>query len=162
MGDKKDREALISLTQACLNPSNGSWAQPHTPQYLLSTLLPSPGKLQSLPVLGWGTVCVMPPSQESEPRYQQRCRRGQYSQLWDGGLMCHPSPSPPRARGTGCFGRVQGPDAPLAHTTGTPELRTECWLPGLAVTTPESHTLKRAAANFTHLGSCISWELPTR
>uniref|UniRef100_A0A8C7A6A2 Dynein heavy chain domain 1 n=1 Tax=Neovison vison TaxID=452646 RepID=A0A8C7A6A2_NEOVI len=50
LGDKKDREALISLTQACLNPSNGSWAQPHTPQYLLSTLLPSPelGELDAL------------------------------------------------------------------------------------------------------------------
>ncbi|XP_070482220.1 dynein heavy chain domain-containing protein 1 isoform X1 [Equus przewalskii] len=42
VGDDKDREALISLTQACLSPSSGSWTQPHTPQYLLATLIPSP------------------------------------------------------------------------------------------------------------------------
>ncbi|XP_035578888.1 dynein heavy chain domain-containing protein 1 [Zalophus californianus] len=50
VGDKKDREALISLTQACLSPNSRSCAQPHTPQYLLSTLLPSPelGELDAL------------------------------------------------------------------------------------------------------------------
>lgn len=47
MRDDKDREALISLTQACLSSSRGSWDKPHTPQYLLATLMPSPGKLQS-------------------------------------------------------------------------------------------------------------------
>ncbi|KAI5211765.1 Dynein Heavy Chain Domain-Containing Protein 1 [Manis pentadactyla] len=39
VGDDKDREALISLTQACLSPSSQSWAQPHTPQHLLATLM---------------------------------------------------------------------------------------------------------------------------
>lgn len=53
MGDDKDREALISLTQACLSPSSGSWTQPHTPQYLLATLIPSPGKLTAR-YLCWG------------------------------------------------------------------------------------------------------------
>lgn len=47
MGDDKDRETLISLTQACLSSSRGSWDKPHPPQYLLATLMPSPGKLQS-------------------------------------------------------------------------------------------------------------------
>nr|KAF6324397.1 dynein heavy chain domain 1 [Myotis myotis] len=42
LGDNKDREALISLIHACLSPSRGSWDQPHTPQYLLATLIPSP------------------------------------------------------------------------------------------------------------------------
>ncbi|XP_057605338.1 dynein heavy chain domain-containing protein 1 [Hippopotamus amphibius kiboko] len=42
VGDDKDREALISLIQACLSSSSGNWAQPHTPQYLLATLMPSP------------------------------------------------------------------------------------------------------------------------
>uniref|UniRef100_G1TCQ8 Dynein heavy chain domain-containing protein 1 n=1 Tax=Oryctolagus cuniculus TaxID=9986 RepID=G1TCQ8_RABIT len=42
LGDTEDREALVSLTQACLSPSSRSWAQPHTPQYLLATLMPSP------------------------------------------------------------------------------------------------------------------------
>ncbi|XP_072825494.1 dynein heavy chain domain-containing protein 1 isoform X3 [Vicugna pacos] len=42
VGDDKDREALTSLTQACLGPSSGNWAQPHTPQQLLATLMPSP------------------------------------------------------------------------------------------------------------------------
>ncbi|KAM8818852.1 LOW QUALITY PROTEIN: dynein heavy chain domain-containing protein 1 [Rhynchonycteris naso] len=41
VGDNKDREALISLTDACLSPSSGSWDQPHTPQHLLATLMPS-------------------------------------------------------------------------------------------------------------------------
>ncbi|XP_039074792.1 LOW QUALITY PROTEIN: dynein heavy chain domain-containing protein 1 [Hyaena hyaena] len=50
VGDSKDRETLNSLTQACLSPSSRSWAQPHTPQYLLATLLPSPelGELDAL------------------------------------------------------------------------------------------------------------------
>nr|KAF6394612.1 dynein heavy chain domain 1 [Molossus molossus] len=42
VGDNKDREALISLIHACLGHSRGHWDQPHTPQYLLSTLIPSP------------------------------------------------------------------------------------------------------------------------
>lgn len=54
MGDNKDREALISLIHACLSPSRSSWDQPHTPQYLLATLIPSPGKLCQVSVLGWG------------------------------------------------------------------------------------------------------------
>lgn len=54
LGDNKDREALISLIHACLSPSRGSWDQPHTPQYLLATLIPSPGKLHQVSVLGWG------------------------------------------------------------------------------------------------------------
>lgn len=53
MGDDKDREALISLTQACLSPSSQSWAQPHTPQHLLATLMSSSGKIQS-GYLRWG------------------------------------------------------------------------------------------------------------
>lgn len=65
MGDSKDREALTRLTQACLSPSSGSWAQPHTPQYLLATLLPSPGKLQPGICVGVGNH-AMPLSQECE------------------------------------------------------------------------------------------------
>lgn len=45
--DPGDREALISLTRTCLDPKSMSWVQPHTPQYLLATLMPSPGKLQA-------------------------------------------------------------------------------------------------------------------
>jgi hypothetical protein len=54
VGDAEDREALISLTQVCLSPSSSSsWVQQHTPQYLLATLMPSPGKLQTgISVLG--------------------------------------------------------------------------------------------------------------
>ncbi|XP_023557836.1 dynein heavy chain domain-containing protein 1-like [Octodon degus] len=50
LGDTKDREALISLIQACLRPSSQSWVQPHTPRYLLATLMPSPelGKLDAI------------------------------------------------------------------------------------------------------------------
>ncbi|XP_029421420.1 dynein heavy chain domain-containing protein 1 isoform X6 [Nannospalax galili] len=50
VGDPEDREALISLTQACLNPSSRSWVQPYTPQYLLATLMPSPelGELDAM------------------------------------------------------------------------------------------------------------------
>lgn len=73
MGDDKDREALISLTQACLSPSSGSWTQPHTPQYLLATLIPSPGKLQpGICVGGAGLrqLSVIPPSWECEQWYQ--------------------------------------------------------------------------------------------
>ncbi|KAM5248505.1 LOW QUALITY PROTEIN: dynein heavy chain domain-containing protein 1 [Ctenodactylus gundi] len=44
LGDPKDREALISLTQACLDFRSWSRAQPHTPQHLLATLMPSPGE----------------------------------------------------------------------------------------------------------------------
>ncbi|EDM18014.1 rCG39998 [Rattus norvegicus] len=40
--DLEDRETLVSLTGACLNPRNMNWVQPHTPQYLLATLMPSP------------------------------------------------------------------------------------------------------------------------
>ncbi|KAK2100805.1 Dynein heavy chain domain-containing protein 1 [Saguinus oedipus] len=40
--DTEDREVLISLTQACLSPSNRSRVQPHTPQSLLATLMPLP------------------------------------------------------------------------------------------------------------------------
>ncbi|XP_012580518.1 PREDICTED: dynein heavy chain domain-containing protein 1 [Condylura cristata] len=40
LGDSTDREALLSLTQACLNPS--SMAPPHTPQHLLAALMPNP------------------------------------------------------------------------------------------------------------------------
>lgn len=47
LGDKEDREALASLAHACLNLSDGSSAQAHTPQCLLATLTPSPGKLWS-------------------------------------------------------------------------------------------------------------------
>lgn len=47
MGDLEDREALVSLTRTCLNPRNMNWVQPHTPRYLLATLMPSPGKLQA-------------------------------------------------------------------------------------------------------------------
>nr|XP_040140779.1 dynein heavy chain domain-containing protein 1 isoform X1 [Ictidomys tridecemlineatus]XP_040140780.1 dynein heavy chain domain-containing protein 1 isoform X1 [Ictidomys tridecemlineatus] len=39
--DTKDREVLISLTEACLSFSSKSWVQPHTPQYLLATVMPS-------------------------------------------------------------------------------------------------------------------------
>uniref|UniRef100_A0A8C8VX39 Dynein heavy chain domain-containing protein 1 n=1 Tax=Peromyscus maniculatus bairdii TaxID=230844 RepID=A0A8C8VX39_PERMB len=48
--DPEDREALISLTRACLNPRSMSWVQPHTPQHLLATLMPSPelGKLDAM------------------------------------------------------------------------------------------------------------------
>eukprot|EP00072_Mus_musculus_P038285 XP_006508453.1 PREDICTED: dynein heavy chain domain-containing protein 1 isoform X6 [Mus musculus] len=42
LGDLEDREALVSLTRTCLNPRNMNWDQPHTPQYLLATLMPSP------------------------------------------------------------------------------------------------------------------------
>ncbi|XP_053518807.1 dynein heavy chain domain-containing protein 1 [Artibeus jamaicensis] len=42
LGDNKDRETVISLIHSCLSPSRGSWDQPHTPQYLLATLLPNP------------------------------------------------------------------------------------------------------------------------
>nr|XP_021530783.1 dynein heavy chain domain-containing protein 1 isoform X2 [Aotus nancymaae] len=42
LGDTEDREALISLTQACLSPSNRSRVQPHTPQSLLAMLMPLP------------------------------------------------------------------------------------------------------------------------
>ncbi|ERE80223.1 dynein heavy chain domain-containing protein 1 [Cricetulus griseus] len=47
--DPGDREALISLTGACLNPSNTSWVR-YTPQYLLATLMPSPelGELDAM------------------------------------------------------------------------------------------------------------------
>uniref|UniRef100_H0VLU3 Dynein heavy chain domain 1 n=1 Tax=Cavia porcellus TaxID=10141 RepID=H0VLU3_CAVPO len=50
LGDIKDREALTSLTQACLRPSSQSRVQPHTPRYLLATLMPSPelGKLDAI------------------------------------------------------------------------------------------------------------------
>ncbi|KAM9658950.1 dynein heavy chain domain-containing protein 1 [Trichechus inunguis] len=41
VGDVEDREALISLTEACLSPSSGSWTYPQTPQHLLATLMPS-------------------------------------------------------------------------------------------------------------------------
>ncbi|KAM7329095.1 hypothetical protein ACRRTK_010708 [Alexandromys fortis] len=40
--DPGDREALISLTRTCLDPKSMSGVQPHTPQYLLATLMPSP------------------------------------------------------------------------------------------------------------------------
>ncbi|XP_075827899.1 dynein heavy chain domain-containing protein 1 isoform X4 [Microtus pennsylvanicus] len=40
--DPGDREALISLTRTCLDPKSMSWVQPHTPQYLLATLMPNP------------------------------------------------------------------------------------------------------------------------
>lgn len=52
MGDDKDREALISLTQACLSPSSGNWA----------TLMPSPGKRQSGICVGLGNSGEMAPS----------------------------------------------------------------------------------------------------
>ncbi|CAO2582639.1 Dynein heavy chain domain-containing protein 1 [Lemmus lemmus] len=42
LGDPGDREALISLIRTCLDPKSMSWVQPHTPQYLLATLMPSP------------------------------------------------------------------------------------------------------------------------
>ncbi|XP_021781856.2 dynein heavy chain domain-containing protein 1 isoform X12 [Papio anubis] len=42
LGDTEDREALFSLTQACLSPSSRNWVQPHTPQSLLTTLMPLP------------------------------------------------------------------------------------------------------------------------
>ncbi|XP_076795999.1 dynein heavy chain domain-containing protein 1 isoform X2 [Arvicanthis niloticus] len=42
LGDLEDREALASLTGTCLSPRNMNWVQPHTPQYLLATLMPSP------------------------------------------------------------------------------------------------------------------------
>uniref|UniRef100_A0A2K6G9F5 Dynein heavy chain domain 1 n=1 Tax=Propithecus coquereli TaxID=379532 RepID=A0A2K6G9F5_PROCO len=50
VGDTEDRKVLISLTRACLRPSSGSWVQPHTPQYLLATLMPSPelGELDAM------------------------------------------------------------------------------------------------------------------
>nr|XP_014970450.1 dynein heavy chain domain-containing protein 1 isoform X3 [Macaca mulatta] len=40
--DTEDREALFSLTQACLSPSSRNWVQPHTPQSLLARLMPLP------------------------------------------------------------------------------------------------------------------------
>ncbi|XP_008579798.1 PREDICTED: dynein heavy chain domain-containing protein 1-like [Galeopterus variegatus] len=50
VGDTEDREVVISLTQACLSPSSGSRIQPHTPQYLLATLMPNPeiGELDAM------------------------------------------------------------------------------------------------------------------
>ncbi|XP_040612918.1 dynein heavy chain domain-containing protein 1 [Mesocricetus auratus] len=50
LGDPEDREALTSLTRACLSPRNKSWVRPHTPQYLLATLMPSPelGELDAM------------------------------------------------------------------------------------------------------------------
>nr|XP_035121530.2 dynein heavy chain domain-containing protein 1 isoform X6 [Callithrix jacchus] len=42
LGDTEDREALISLIQACLSPSDRSRVQPHTPQSLLAMLMPLP------------------------------------------------------------------------------------------------------------------------
>ncbi|XP_076969931.1 dynein heavy chain domain-containing protein 1 isoform X8 [Tamandua tetradactyla] len=50
LGDTEDRETLKSLTQACLSPSSGGWTHPHTPQYLLATLMPSPelGELDAM------------------------------------------------------------------------------------------------------------------
>ncbi|KAM4846327.1 dynein heavy chain domain-containing protein 1 [Thomomys bottae] len=50
LGDTEDTKAQVSLTQACLSPSNMSGVQPHTPQYLLATLMPSPdlGKLDAM------------------------------------------------------------------------------------------------------------------
>ncbi|XP_059786957.1 dynein heavy chain domain-containing protein 1 isoform X6 [Balaenoptera ricei] len=50
VGDEKDREVLTSLTQACLSSSSGNQAQPHTPQCLLATLMPSPelGELDAM------------------------------------------------------------------------------------------------------------------
>nr|XP_012641979.1 dynein heavy chain domain-containing protein 1 isoform X4 [Microcebus murinus] len=50
VGDTEDRKVLTSLTQACLSPSSGSWVQPHTPQHLLATLMPSPelGELDAM------------------------------------------------------------------------------------------------------------------
>lgn len=71
LGDTEDREALVSLTQACLSPSSRNWAQPHTPQYLLATLMPSPGKLRSWMYVGAGEQCragQLP--QECEQQYQ--------------------------------------------------------------------------------------------
>ena len=61
MGDDKDREVLVSLMRACLSSSSGNGAQPHTPQYLLATLMPSPGELQSGICVGAGSSTVMPP-----------------------------------------------------------------------------------------------------
>ncbi|XP_037695568.1 dynein heavy chain domain-containing protein 1 [Choloepus didactylus] len=50
LGDTEDRKALKSLTRACLSPSSRSWTHPHTPQYLLATLMPSPelGELDAM------------------------------------------------------------------------------------------------------------------
>uniref|UniRef100_H0XJH8 Dynein heavy chain domain-containing protein 1 n=1 Tax=Otolemur garnettii TaxID=30611 RepID=H0XJH8_OTOGA len=42
VGDSEDRKTLVSLTQACLNPSSRGGVQTHTPQYLLAMLMPSP------------------------------------------------------------------------------------------------------------------------
>lgn len=56
LGDPGDREALISLTRTCLDPKSMSWVQPHTPQYLLATLMPSPGKLQANIHAGVGNI----------------------------------------------------------------------------------------------------------
>ncbi|XP_055453428.1 dynein heavy chain domain-containing protein 1 [Psammomys obesus] len=48
--DLEDREALASLTRACLDPRSTNRVQPHTPQHLLATLMPSPelGKLDAM------------------------------------------------------------------------------------------------------------------
>ncbi|XP_054436597.1 dynein heavy chain domain-containing protein 1 [Pteronotus mesoamericanus] len=50
LGDNKDRESLISLIHSCLSPSRGIWDQPHTPQHLLTALLPNPelGELDAM------------------------------------------------------------------------------------------------------------------
>lgn len=69
MGDEKDREVLNSLTQACLSSSSRNRAQPHTPQYLLATLMPSPGKLQSGICVEVGNSTVIPPC-------SRECNRG--------------------------------------------------------------------------------------
>lgn len=69
-----------------------------------------------------------------------------------GSGLSRPTP-PPRTRGAGRSGRVQGPDAPPAHPCRPRALRTECWPPQLALATPESRSPARAAANLVRLGS---------
>lgn len=90
MGDDKDREVLVSLMRACLSSSSGNGAQPHTPQYLLATLMPSPGELQSGICVGVGTSTVMPPcSREYNKGTNKGIERRILTQLWDNdGFKC--------------------------------------------------------------------------
>lgn len=126
MGDDKDREVLISLTRACLSSSSGNGAQPHTPQYLLATLMPSPGELQSGICVGAVSSTVKPPcSREDNKGTSKGLERRIFTQLWDNdGFKCQrkayslvlgwrwslsltPPLQPLRTR-AGCSGGVQG------------------------------------------------------
>ncbi|KAG8522790.1 Dynein heavy chain domain-containing protein 1, partial [Galemys pyrenaicus] len=76
VGDKKDKEALLSLTQACLNPSSG--APPHTPQHLLAILLPNP-ELRELDAVA---ECKAQMSLLPKPPEPQMCGLSVGTQAW--------------------------------------------------------------------------------